>query len=187
MEVFCLSCTPSPLFLQIFYRFVRFLWDFVHIHTDPWPTELQNGRGWKGALEGTCSKPSAQAEPPGAGCPGPRPGGPNKFRSGLRMSNINPIQLFLSQLHAVTRICFPKYTSPSNRTRGLSKNISLQEEYGTSLLQLLPHTFKQTWCQISGSLVKIRKKVKLLTQNFPAKFIFYVSEQQMPLIWFECN
>lgn len=41
---------------------------------------------------------------------------------------------------------------PSNRTRGRSKNISLQDVYGTSLIQLLPQTFKQARRHISGSL-----------------------------------
>lgn len=45
-----------------------------------------------------------------------------------------------------------EFNSPSNRTRGLSKNISLQDVYGTSLIQLLPQTFKQAKRHISGSL-----------------------------------
>ena len=48
--------------------------------------------------------------------------------------------------------CSKEFNSPSNRTRGLSKNISLQDVYGTSLIQLLPQTFKQAKRHISGSL-----------------------------------
>ncbi len=41
---------------------------------------------------------------------------------------------------------------PSKRTRGLSKNISLQDENGSILVLLRPQTFKQADRQISGSL-----------------------------------
>lgn len=47
---------------------------------------------------------------------------------------------------------------PSKRTRGLSRNISLQDLKGTSLVQLRPHTLKQAERQISGSLRKIRSQ-----------------------------
>lgn len=41
---------------------------------------------------------------------------------------------------------------PSKRTRGLSKNISLQEVNGSILVQLRPQTRRQAKRQISGSL-----------------------------------
>lgn len=45
---------------------------------------------------------------------------------------------------------------PSKRTRGLCRNISLQDLKGTSLVQLRPHTLKQAERQISGSLRSVR-------------------------------
>lgn len=56
------------------------------------------------------------------------------------------------KISTIDLCCSKEFNLPSNRTRGLSKNISLQEVYGTSLIQLLPQTFKQAKRHISGSL-----------------------------------
>lgn len=45
-----------------------------------------------------------------------------------------------------------KISSPSKRTRGRRRNMSLQDLKGTTLVQFLPHTLAQAECQISGSL-----------------------------------
>lgn len=57
---------------------------------------------------------------------------------------------------------------PSKRTRGLSKNISLQDENGSILVQLRPHTLKQADRQISESLKQDTHKYIFNGENLSA-------------------